>query len=75
MNKIYKIKSIKHKKVYNKMSFKNKMNESYNESTLTEEINHRYMNYNKSMKKLNSNNSLDCKINVLKSSNNLTEKK
>jgi hypothetical protein len=57
------------------MSCKNNVNESQNDSTLTEEINHRYMNYNKSMKKLNSNNSLDGKINVLKSSNNMTEKK
>jgi len=57
------------------MSCKNNVNESQNDSTLTEEINHRYMNFNKSMKKLNSNNSLDGKINVLKSSNNMTEKK
>jgi hypothetical protein len=57
------------------MSCKNNVNESQNDSTLTEEINHRYMNYNKSMKKLNSNNSIDGKINVLKSSNNMTEKK
>ena len=55
------------------MSYTNKQNNSLNESTLTEEINHRYMNYNKSMKKLHSNNSEDANNN--QKNTNLTEKK